>query len=122
MVTKLQALSNDSNDVHENTSRNEVNKDHQTTSERNIKTISVRDQEKLKSTDKKWPVFDIEEQNVQIVNNYNNYTTVNENGTQNNSEKSKSKSNKSAYPKNFTYHRVTGRVFIIKIFFFNFNT
>ncbi|CAG9854067.1 unnamed protein product [Phyllotreta striolata] len=96
VVTKLRALSNESeNNIGEN----------------NVKRIFLTTTEKYeakKSTEKQWPIFDLEE-NVQSVNS--TYATINENRSQGkqSSENFKKKPNKPTYPKNFTYHRVTGK-------------
>ncbi|XP_072378812.1 uncharacterized protein [Diabrotica undecimpunctata] len=54
-----------------------------------------------------WPNFDESDNNVKFVNS--SYTKLNETQSQNLMEKAKNKTSKSAYPKNFTYHRVTGK-------------
>uniref|UniRef100_A0A6P7FRV5 Uncharacterized protein LOC114333350 n=1 Tax=Diabrotica virgifera virgifera TaxID=50390 RepID=A0A6P7FRV5_DIAVI len=54
-----------------------------------------------------WPNFDESDNNVKFVNS--SYTKLNETQSQNLVEKAKNKTSKSAYPKNFTYHRVTGK-------------
>ncbi|XP_056634383.1 uncharacterized protein LOC130443621 isoform X1 [Diorhabda sublineata] len=102
VVTQLQTLPHHNKTIQNSTGDNQIN------SNKNISMYinnTVKTEKKME--DVRWP-NDEKHSILRIVNN-NNYSEMHETKALANNEKSKEKSNKPTYPKNFTYHRVTGK-------------